>query len=125
MGNDVWHVALEPGTTRMQDVIVADIEVDDFQTINYLLSTKHLKGKVYEMERGNYLLMYGGEYGRPVPSLMLWKLEVAEDGDTIVDMTMEDAWILEHVWRQWLMPEETDARYVPPKQFLVMQRQKS
>ena len=42
MSNVMWHVALEPGTNKMQDVIVADIEVDDFQTINYLLSTKHL-----------------------------------------------------------------------------------
>ena len=122
MSNVMWHVALEPGTTKMQDVIVANIEVDDFQTINFLLSTNHLKGKVYEMERGSYLLMYGGEYVRPVPSLMLWKLEVAEDGDTIVDMTMEDAWILEHAWRQWLMPEDTDAAFDPPDEFVVMAR---
>ena len=46
MSNVMWHVALEPGTTKMQDVIVANIEVDDFQIINFLLSTNHLKGKV-------------------------------------------------------------------------------
>ena len=40
----------------------------------------------------------------------------------IVNMKMEDVWILKHVWREWLMPEETDAEYVPPKQFLVMER---
>lgn len=122
MSNVMWHIALEPGTTKMQDVIVADLEVDDFAILAFLLSTKNLKGKVYEMERGSYLLMYGREYERPVPSLILWKLEVAEDGDTIVDMKMEDAWILEHAWRQWLMPEGTDAAFEPPDEFVVMAR---
>ena len=32
----------------------------------------------------------------------------------------EDAWIVERVWRDMLMPEATDAEYVPPKRFLVM-----
>ena len=29
----MWHVALEPGKTSMQDVILADISADDFDTI--------------------------------------------------------------------------------------------
>ena len=33
MSNTMWHVALEPGTTKMQDVIIADLRVDDFETI--------------------------------------------------------------------------------------------
>ena len=120
MSNVMWHVALEPGTTRMQDVIVADIEVNDLETITFLLATNQLKGKVFETERGGYLLMYGGEYERPFPSIIIWKLQIKEDESFIENMQIEDAWILEHVWREWLMPEETDAEYVSPKQFLVM-----
>ena len=122
MSNVMWHVALEPGTTRMQDVIVADIEVNDLETITFLLATNQLKGKVFETERGGYMLMYGGEYERPFPSIIIWKLQIQEDESFIENMQMEDAWILKHVWREWLMPEETDAEYVPPKQFLVMER---
>ena len=35
---------------------------------------------------------------------------------------MEDSRIVEYVWREWLMPEEMDAEYIPPDQFLVMMR---
>lgn len=124
MSNTMWHVALKPGTTEMQDVILADLDIDDFETFGYLLSTSHLKGKVLESERGNYLLMYGGEYERPYPSIMIWRVEITEDENTVVDMRQEDGWIVKYVWREWLMPEETDAEYVPPKQMLVMQRKK-
>ena len=31
MSNTMWHVALEPGTSRMQDVILADLRVDDLK----------------------------------------------------------------------------------------------
>ena len=31
-----------------------------------------------------------------------------------------DAWIVEYVWRDMLMPETTDAEYVPPKRFIAM-----
>ena len=122
MSNVMWHVALEPGTTRMQDVIVADIEVNDLETITFLLRTNQLKGKVFETERGGYMLMYGGEYERPFPSIIIWKLQIKEDESFIKDMQMEDAWILKHVWWEWLMPEETDAEYILPKQFWVMER---
>ena len=36
MSNDVWHVALKPGTTIMKDVIFADLDVNDLETIGYL-----------------------------------------------------------------------------------------
>ena len=122
MSNTMWHVALEPGTTRMQDIICADLRVDDLETICFLLSTDHLKGKVLETERANYLLMYGGDYQRPYPSVMIWRIEISEEGNTIVDMRQEDGWVVRYVWKEWLMPEGTDAEYVPPKQFLVMLR---
>ena len=122
MSNTMWHVALEPGTTKMQDVIIADLRVDDFETICLVLSTYHLKGKVLETERGDYLLMYGGEYERPYPSVMIWRAEISEEANTIVDMRQEDSWVVQHVWREWLMPEETDAEYIPPKQFLLIMR---
>ena len=122
MGNDEWHVALEPGTTRMQDVILVNLAVDDFETIAFLLSTSHLKGKVFETGRGGYLLMYGGEYKRPYPSVMIWRVEASEEESIIVDMRQEDGWKLKHVWREWLMSEKTDAKYVPPKQFLGIQK---
>ena len=120
MSNTMWHVALEPGTTRMQDVILADLEVYDFQAINYLLSTNHLKGREFATEYGGFLIMYGGEYERPFPSVLIWRYENLNDECFIKDMRQEDAWIVEHVWRDMLMPETTDARYIPPKRFLVM-----
>ena len=122
MSNTMWHVALEPGTTKMQDVILANIAVNDFEMIGVLLSTNHLKGKVFETERGSYLLMYGGEYEKPYPSVMIWRVEISEEESTIADMRQEDEWILKHVWREWLMPEGIDAEYVSPKNFIVMGR---
>lgn len=124
MGNTMWHVALAPGTTRMQDVILADLAVNDFDTICYLLSTNRLKGKVLETERGSYLLMCGGEYERPYPSIMIWRVKITEEENTIMDMKQEDAWIVERIWREWLMPEDADAEYVPPNQILAMMREK-
>ena len=121
MSNIMWHVALEPGTTGMQDVILADLDENDLETIGALLSTGRLKGKAFETERGSYLLMYGGEYGRPYPSVMIWRIEIAEDESFIADMRQEDGWVLEHIWREWLMPEDTDAEYVPPEHIAVMQ----
>ena len=120
MSNTMWHVALEPGTSRLQDVILVDLRVDDFETLCYLLSTGHLKGKAHETEKGSYLFMYGGEYERPYPSVMIWRVEIPEEKQIIVDMQYEDCWIVEHVWREWLMSEETDAKYIPPGRFLVM-----
>ena len=120
MSNVIWHVALEQGTTKMQDVVLADVAVNDFQTITYLLSTNNLKGRVFATDWGGFLMMYGGEYERPFPSVMIWRFEDLKDERYIKDMRGEDAWIVERVWRDMLMPEETDAEYVPPKRFLVM-----
>ena len=120
MSNTMWHVALQPGTTEMQDVILADVDPNDFETIGILLSTSHLKGKVLETERGSYLLMCDGEYQRPYPSVMIWRIEILEKERIIVDMRQEDGWIVRYIWREWLMPVETDAEYVPPEGFIVM-----
>ena len=79
MSNTMWHVALKPGTTEMQDVILADLDVNDFDSIGAFLASGHLKGKVLETERGGYLLMYGGEYARPYPGIMIWRLERSEE----------------------------------------------
>ena len=103
MSNVMWHVALKPGATKMQDVIVADMPCDDFATICFLLKTNNLKGKVYELERGGFLIMYGGEYHRPFPSVMIWSLEVTEEESLIINMSPDDAWILKSVWRHWLI----------------------
>ena len=65
--------------------------------------------------------MYGGEYERPYPSIMIWRFETSGEENSFVDMRYEDSWIVRHIWREWLMPEETDAEYVPPDQILVMQ----
>ncbi|MBP3897710.1 MAG: hypothetical protein J6D57_07795 [Mogibacterium sp.] len=120
--SNMWHVALEPGKTRLQDVILADISADDFDTICCLLSTDRLKGKILETERGSYLFMYGGEYERPYPSVMIWRASVVEGKIIFGDMRQEDGWIVETVWHEWLMPEGTDAEYVPPERFLLMHK---
>ena len=122
MENYMWHVALEPGTTKMQDVIIAKLAIDDFDTISFLLSSNDLRGRVFEEERGGYGLVYGGEYKKPYPSVIVWRFRNTEDGSIVENMQPGDAWVLEEIWRWWLMPEETDAEYVPPKQFLVMER---
>ena len=36
MSNTMWHVALNPGITEMQDVILADLDFNDLETIGYL-----------------------------------------------------------------------------------------
>lgn len=122
MSNAMWHVALKPDTTEMQDVILADVDPNDFETIGTLLSTSILVSHVIKTERDSYLLISDGECERPYPSVMIWRVEISEDESTIVDMRQEDRWIIKHVWREWLMPEDTDVEYIPPKQFLVMQR---
>lgn len=122
MSNDIWHVALEPGTTIMQDVVIAEVDISDIQTISYLLSTNRPKAKIFQTEWGGFLMMYAGEYERPYPSVVIWRFE-NQNGDGIIhDMRPEDAWIVERVWRDMLMPETTDAEYVPPKSFLVLSR---
>ena len=120
MKNVMWHVALEPGTTKMQDVMVASVVANDFGLLSALLSTNNLKGKVFEFGEVGYMIVYGGEYSRPFPSVIIWRPSITEDESFIEDMRAEDGWIVKHVWREWLMPEETDAKYVPPKQFIVM-----
>ena len=123
MSNIMWHVALKPGTTEMQDVILTDVDPNDFETIGTLLSTNILVSRVIETEHSNYLLISDGECERPYPSVMIWRVEDYGEEINIVDMRQEDVWIIKHVWREWLMPEETDAEYVPPEQFLLMMKQ--
>ena len=120
MSNTMWHVALKPGTTEMQEVILADVDANDFKTIGSLLSTNILISQIIESEQNGYLLIFDGEYERPYPSVMIWRVEISEEENTVVDMRQEDGWIVKHVWREWLMPEETDAEYVPPNQILMM-----
>lgn len=120
MRNDIWHVALVPGTTKLQDVILADVDIGDLETICCMLSTDHLKGKTFKTEWGGFLLMYAGEYERPFPSVMIWRFEDKGDDGIIKDIRYEDSWIIERVWKDMLMPEETDAEYVPPERFLIM-----
>ncbi len=120
MNNIMWHVALKPGTTEMQDVILADVDHNDLETIGTLLSTSVLISHVIKTERDAYLLISDGECERPYPSVMIWRIEIFGEERTIVDMRQEDSWIVEHIWRKWLMPEETNANYTPPNRFLVM-----
>ena len=122
MENYMWHVALEPGTTKLQDVIIAKIAIAEYDTLCLLLGSRHLVGKQYGDEKGGYVLLHAAEYERPYPSIMIWRFRKVGEEKFIEDMRQEDAWVLEHIWRNWLMPEETDAEYVPPKQFLVMER---
>ena len=122
MSNIMWHVALKPGTTEMQDVILTDVDPNDYETIGTLLSTNILVSRVIETEQSNYLLISDGECERPYPSVMIWRVEISEEESTIADMRQEDGWILKHVWREWLMPEGIDAEYVSPKNFIVMGR---
>ena len=120
MENYMWHVALEPGTTKLQDVIIAKIAIAEYDTLCLLLGSRHLVGKQYGDEKGGYVLLHAAEYERPYPSIMIWRIEITDCENTVVDMRQEDGWIVKHVWREWLMPEVTDAEYVPPKQFLMM-----
>ena len=65
MSNDVWHIALEPGTTNLQDIIVARIDISDIETISYLLSTNKLKSRTYETNWGGFLMMYARTQLKP------------------------------------------------------------
>ena len=122
MSKAMWHLALKPGTTEMQDVILADVDPNDFETIGTLLSTNILVSRVIETEQSSYLLFSDGEGERPYPSVMIWRVEDYGEEINIVDMRQEDGWIIKHVWREWLMPEETDAEYAPPEQFLMVMK---
>lgn len=122
MNNDMWHVALKPGTTRMQDIVLVNLDANDFEAIESLLSASVLKRLVIETERGSYLLVCDGEFERPYPSVMIWRVDISEEKITVLDMRYEDGWIVEYVWREWLMPEEMYAEYVPPNRILVMMR---
>ena len=73
MSNTMWHVALKPGTTEIQDVILADVDANDFETIGTLLSTNVLISQIIESEQNGYLLIFDGEYERPYPSIMIWR----------------------------------------------------
>ena len=99
---------------------MADVAPNDFETIGTLLSTSILVSHVIKTERASYLLISDGECERSYPSVMIWRVEISGEERTVVDMRQEDGWIIKHVWREWLMPEKTDAEYVPPNQFLMM-----
>ena len=88
------------------------IDDDDELTPNCL--------ETFKTEWGGFLLMYAGEYERPFPSVMIWRLEDKGDDGMIKDIRYEDGWIIERVWRDMLMPEDSDAKYDPPKSFIVM-----
>ena len=105
MKNVVWHVAVEPDTKQIETVIAAELAVDDVELISMLLSTDRLKGKTFETDDGGFLLMYGGEYERPFPGVMIWRFQNEDGSSYIKDMKPEDSWIVEYVWREWLMPE--------------------
>ena len=105
MKNVVWHVAADTDTKQIETVIAAELEVDDVELISMLLSTDRLKGKTIETNDGGFLLMYGGEYERPLPEVMIWRFENEDGNSYIKDMRPEDSWIVEYVWREWLMPE--------------------
>ena len=57
---------------------------------------------------------------KPYPSIIIWQIKITEEENFIVDMRQEDGWVPEHIWREWLMPEDMDAEYVPPRHILVM-----
>ena len=89
----MWHVALKEGTTELQDVIIAAVPIEELELLSALLQTDRLKGRSFETDQGNFFMMYDGNTVRPL-----------------------------YVWSEWLMPEDTDAEYVPPEQFIVMGR---
>ena len=104
MKNVVWHVAVESDTMQIDTVIAAELAIDDVELISMLLSTDHLKGKEVETQDGGFLLMYGGEYERPFPEVMIWRFENEGGGRRVKDMREEDFWIVEYVWKEWLTP---------------------
>lgn len=105
MKNVVWHVAVDPDTEQIETVIAAELAIDDVELISILLSTDRLKGKTIGTNDGGFLLMYGGEYERPFPGVMIWRFQNKDGSSYIKDMRPEDSWIVEYVWREWLMPE--------------------
>ena len=88
MSNIMWHTALKPGTTEMQDVILADVDPNDYETIGTLLSTNILTSWVIETEQSSYLLISDGECERPYPSVMIWRVEVSREEINIVKNLM-------------------------------------
>ncbi len=125
MQNVMWHVALEPGSKKMQDVIVAKMAFNDLEQIGSLLGTNRVKGSGLEAGNKGYFIMYGGEYERPYPSIIIWKYKVTEDGNIICDLEQEDGWILKQIWRDWLVGENETCSYEPPKSFLIMERKEN
>ena len=121
-----WHVALEPGSSKMQDVIIPRIAFDDFDMIWMLLDTDHVKAKSIEAENGGYLLMYDGECDRPYPSVMIWRYITDENthDNLITDMEFEDSDIIESVWNNYLMEEEHSQDYTRPGYFILMEKSK-
>ena len=85
-------------------MIAAELAIDDVELISMLLSTDHLKGKEVETQDCGFLLMYGGEYERPFPEVMIWRFENEGGGRRVKDMREEDFWIVEYVWKEWLTP---------------------
>ena len=81
------------------------LSIDDVELISILLSTDRLKGKTFETNDGGFLLMYGREYERPFPGVMIWRFQNKDGSSYIKDMKPEDSWIVEYVWREWLMPK--------------------
>ena len=119
-----WHVALEPGSSELQDVIIPRIPFDDLEMIGLLLETDHVKAKPVETEDGGYLLLYDGKCGRPYPSVMIWRYITDENTDEnlITDMEFRDSEIIEYVWDNYLMEEGHDQEFTRPGYFILMEK---
>ena len=121
-----WHVALEPGSSKMQDVIVPLISFEDFEMISLFLSSEHVKAAQVKSEDGGYLLMYDGKSQRPYPSIIIWRYQTDEEtkGNLITDMTFDDAPIIEYVWKNYLIEEGGDQEFIKPNYYIFMEKDK-
>ena len=119
--NMMWRLALKKGTTELSDVFAGELPFGNLPLLMQILQVKVLKSAPIETPFGNYLLMFDGEEARPFSQIMVWRYRLEGNRKIIEDMRMEDAWILENIWRYWLMPEDTDAEFVPPKGIITME----
>lgn len=115
-----WHIALEPDSDYMlQDVIVPLIAFDEV-SISKLLNTKQLKVDTVKGNENAYLIMYDGEGSHPYREIMIWKCQSRNDELNICNMELKDSAIIKYAWQNYLLPKDSNAKYIPPRDFLFM-----
>lgn len=104
-GNIVFHIALNQDG-NLQPIINVRLPFGNIEVLKLLLKTERPGAQFYEVsEDWGYLFVYDNLKKKPYPSVMIWKFQVVEGQNMIVDMEQEDLGIIPYAVETYLREE--------------------